>query len=233
MRESGLRPSSASRSRRSPAAATRCSTAPAPSTRTTPPATTRAPATCGSAPPTSRRTTSRITADNFALGQTTIDNVILEQVIIPNDGASIEFAVEGPTYLPTSCKTSGVSPASFIEPAGPPDYPAGSWRLVCNIGTYVEGAVRIVDTNVRALTTSPNESSFSTLQRVYQATDAAVPATLAAPDIIITAAPRYDFTKGTAGEVPNPLNRQGIGDGYRYYGSRTAAPRIAREVWLT
>ena len=51
-----------------------------------------------------------ITADNFALGQTTIDNVILEQVIIPNDGASIQFAVEAPTNLPTSCKTTGVSP---------------------------------------------------------------------------------------------------------------------------
>ena len=143
-----------------------------------------------------------ITADNFALGQTTIDNVILEQIIIPSDGASIQFAVEGPTYLPTSCRTSGVSPASFIEPLGPPDYPAGSWRLVCNIGTYEEGEVRIVDTSVLALTTSPDGSSFATQQRVYQATDAAVPATLAAPDIIITAAPRYDFTKGNAGAVP-------------------------------
>jgi hypothetical protein len=172
-----------------------------------------------------------ITADNFALGQTTIDNVILEQIIIPNDGASIQFAVEAPTNLPTACKTTGVSPASFIEPLGPPDYPAGSWRLVCNIGTYEEGAVRIVDTNVRALTTSPNGSSFSTQQRVYQATDAAVPATLAAPDIIITAAPRYDFTKGNAGAVPNPLNRQGIGDGYRYYRFPDGSTRIAREVW--
>ncbi|MCY7417364.1 MAG: hypothetical protein LH650_02510, partial [Chloroflexi bacterium] len=172
-----------------------------------------------------------ITADNFALGQTTIDDVILEQIIIPNAGASIQFAVEGPTYLPAACQTTGLSPASFIEPLGPPDYPLGSWRLVCNIGTYEEGAVRIVDTNVQALTSSPNESSFSALQRVYQATDAAVPATLQAPDIIITAAPRYDLTKGNAGEVPNPLNRQGLGDGYRFYRFPDGSTRIAREVW--
>ncbi|MFN8622577.1 MAG: SdrD B-like domain-containing protein [Chloroflexota bacterium] len=170
-----------------------------------------------------------ITADNFAPGQTVLQDVVLEQVISPNDGAVIGF--DG---IPTACLTSGVDPVSVIEPAGPPEYPAGSWRLVCNIGPYEEGEVRIIDTEVKALGGSPEGSSFSSAQRVYQAQDQAVPATTTVPDIVITAAPRYDLTKGNGGDEtspPNPFNRQGIGDAYHYYTDPQGHRVVGREVW--
>ncbi|MFN8521467.1 MAG: SdrD B-like domain-containing protein, partial [Chloroflexota bacterium] len=170
-----------------------------------------------------------VTADNFAPGQTELQNVVLEQVISPIGGASIEF-----DSMPTSCATSGVDPISVIEPVGPPAYPAGSWRLVCNIGTYEEGEVRIIDVNVKARSSSPEGSAFSSVQRVYQAADLAVPASTDVPDITITAAPRYDLTKGNAGDddTPgNPFNRQQVSGTYAWYSDPDGNRSIGREIW--
>ncbi len=137
-----------------------------------------------------------VTADNIIDPSTDpLENVVFEQILTSDPNADVLY-----DSLPPECRTSGVAPASAITAN-----PDGSSVLVCNLGSFAN-ELKLVGLSIKALGSSSNGSSFTTTQRVYQVDDAAIP-DVPFPDITtqISAAPRFDITKGTSPE--NPFNR--------------------------
>lgn len=132
-----------------------------------------------------------VTANNYAPGAENLKNVILEQTITPADGAVIAFE-----RIPVVCTTAGgggSTPVSNIV-----TNPDGSSKLVCNLGEFTEGQQKSFSVYVKVSGKSPNDSSYTSEQRIYSLDSAGVEN--ATPDdspkvgpILISAAPAYDL----------------------------------------
>ena len=140
-----------------------------------------------------------ITADNIPDGNTNpLNDVVVEQVIIPNPGAVVTV----PSLHP-NCLTTGVSPVSGIavDPA------TGIITVTCNIGPKANGT-SILPMFIRTDGDSTDGSSFEVAARVYSGTDRAQvtdSSMLGPEEIFVSAAPRFDITKGN--DASNPFNR--------------------------
>ncbi len=102
-----------------------------------------------------------IVADSIS-GGGRIDNVILEQTIVPGTGAVIFF-----DSIPTICLappqgTGGTNPVSTIT-----KNPDGSETLLCNLGDMGNGEQKSFSMGVKPSATSANGSTFTTQQNVY------------------------------------------------------------------
>ncbi len=172
-----------------------------------------------------------VTANNYAPGAENLKNVILEQTITPADGAVIAFE-----RIPVVCTTAGgggSSPVSNIV-----TNPDGSSKLVCNLGEFTEGQQKSFSVYVKVSGKSPNDSSYTSEQRIYSLDSAGVEN--ATPDdspkvgpILISAAPAYDLIhsiSSTQGLYNRDPGKRDVGNGlemgyYTYMMIRVAATR--------
>ncbi len=140
-----------------------------------------------------------ITADNIPDPNTNpLNDIVVEQVITPNNGAVVSV----PSLHP-NCLTSGVSPVSSIDT----DPATGVVTVTCNIGPKGNGT-SILPMFIKANGDSTNGSFFEVDARVYTGDDSAQlsdESIIATEEIFVSAAPRFDITKGN--DASNPFNR--------------------------
>lgn len=157
-----------------------------------------------------------ITANSFDLGQTTVDNITLEQTLHPAGGAAIEFE-----RIPVACTPIGGGgdlPVSKIIKDSPN---AGDVTIICNLGSFTEGQQKSFNTSVKVLGASPNGSSYTSDQKIYakdaDGNDVALGKTMPTSEAItISSAPRYDLMHSitsTQGFYNRDISTQDVGHG--------------------
>ncbi|QQZ28160.1 IPTL-CTERM sorting domain-containing protein [Thiothrix subterranea] len=171
-----------------------------------------------------------VVAKNYA-GAANLKNVVLEQTIKPETGAVIAFE-----RIPVVCTATGgggTAPVSNIV-----NNADGSSTLTCNLGEFTEGQQKSFSVFVKVSGKSPNNSSYTSEQRLYSKDDAGVENATGASSpvvgpILISAAPAYDLIhsiSSTQGLYNRDPGKRDVGYGlemgyYTYMMIRVAATR--------
>ncbi len=154
-----------------------------------------------------------IVSQNIPVGAPDMYAVILEQTIFPSTDADIQFSKIPVACLAPPAGAGGTNPLSEII-----ENSDGSITLMCNLGSMSNGDQKSFSVDVKPLTTSANNSSFTTTQKVYALDANGVQIVSDVPYVnsntySISAAPAWDVSTKLQPLYRSTVSTQDVGTG--------------------
>lgn len=145
-----------------------------------------------------------VVADDIDTDMALLDDVLLEQQIVPAAGAAVDYAFDPALGVAVACLVGGVTVDSQVLPRA-----GGGWTMLCNLGQFDRAELKVVTSTITALGTSAHGSTFSVISRAYTAADDAMPsAPISTGAVTISASPMLDLTIGESSVARNQVFEQ-------------------------